>query len=316
MSSKEEKRIRGNRKNLWIILVSVIAVVLVVSMIGTASSRISNLEMTEDSAALILGNDSAETWTGTASFQTGARSTSLKQFKFVSEDPSIASVRGMSVENKLVTFEVRAVSPGMTTVYIETNDGTKSNALRVSVSETDAYPFEKYIGKPVSQASAFASYSGYTKITVLDDTDGKELDDTEDYILVSISSANLDTKTVVFRADTQEHLQQKAHQKELNAALEKKLPYIRAFQAAEQYGKKKYPYGFELHYMMGQQAADALDENTWHLRATCTITNKAGKETKMDCDSTVTGTESSPKVLAFQIEKQKESSANLSLKAE
>ena len=55
MSSKEEKRIRGNRKNLWIILVSVIAVVLVVSMIGTASSRISNLEMTEDSAALILG---------------------------------------------------------------------------------------------------------------------------------------------------------------------------------------------------------------------------------------------------------------------
>lgn len=299
-----------SKSNLWIIIVSVIGVILIVSLIGSASSRITNIKMTVDNATVTLGDPKLSSYTGTASFETGSKSVELKQFKFVSEDTSIATIEGTEVKNRMVYFTVKAVKPGMTTVYIETTQGEKSDEMRVSVGETDSYKFQKYINEPLYQLQSYVSELGFTA-TYLDEDTGKDLtedfttmawSELKDWIVISVEDANDSAQTATFRVDTKENQERKANQKELNKELENKLPYISAFQAVEKYGEKQYPHGFKLHYMLGQQVAEALNENTWHLRATCTITYKSGKEDKKVCDARVTGTEKNIKVLSFQIE--------------
>lgn len=298
-----------SKSNLWILIVSVLAVILIISLIGSASTRITNIKMTVGTATVTLGDPALSSYSGTASFSTGAKSVSLKQFKFVSKDPSIAKIKGTQVQNRLVYFTVEAVKPGTTSVYLETTQGEKSDEMTVIVTETDSYKFQKYIGKPVYELEDYVSELGF-QATYLDEDTGKDITDTfpdmkwselKDWVLVSVEDANDKEKTASFRVDTKENQARKANQKELNQELEKKLPYISAFQEVEKYGKKRYPHGFTLHYMLGQQVAEAMDENTWHLRATCTITRANGLEEKKECDAKVTGNAKKMKVISFEI---------------
>lgn len=298
-----------SKSNLWILVVSVLAVIFIISLLGSASSRITDIKMTADFATVTLGDDRLSSYSGTASFETGAKSVSLKQFKFVSKDPSIATVQGTEVKNHMVYFTVKAVKPGTTAVYLETTQGEKSNEMQITVDETDSYKFEKYEGEPLYELEAYVSQLGYTA-TYLDENTGQDMTDTiadmkwselKEYVVVSVEDANDEEKTASFRVDTKENQARKANQDKLNKELEKKMPYIGAFQEVEKYGQKRYPHGFKLHYMLGQQVAEALNENTWHLRASCTITRANGTEEKKDCDAEVTGNAKNMKVISFVI---------------
>lgn len=312
---KEGFRLNSRSKsNLWILIASIIGVIIIVSLIGSASSRITNVKMTVDNATVTLGDPALNTYSGTASFETGSKSVELKQFKFVSEDPSIAKIEGTEVKNRMVYFTIKAVNPGMTTVYIETAQGEKSNEMRISVDETDSYKFQKYVNEPLYRLRTYVSNLGFTA-TYLDEDTGEDITDNfetmdwsdlKDWVVVSVEDANDSERTATFRVDTKENLARKANQDKLNKELEKKLPYISAFQEVEKYGARVYPHGFKLHYMLGQQVAEALNENTWHLRATCTITHADGTEDKKDCDAEVTGTQKNMKVISFQIEDKTE----------
>ena len=75
-----------------------------------------------------------------------------------------------------------------------------------------------------------------------------------------------------------------------SSKLKTKLESIYAWQAAESYGKGQYPYGFKLHYFAKQYAQTAEDENTWFLKAGCTVTNAFGQKAELTCEARVSGT--------------------------
>ena len=297
----------GEKKNLVILLVSIVVVGILVSMIGTASSRITNLKMTADSMELTLGEEDKQAVVGTASFQTGASKVDLKQFKFVSEDPSIARIKGKEIQNHMVYFEVEAVSPGMTTVYLETSQGEKSNEMRVNVTETDTYKFQRFEEGPLYRLQDYIKELGYTA-TYIDEESGRDITDLvaqmewselSRWVGVSVESASDTGKTAKFRIDTRANQENKSDQKEMNKALEKKFPYISAFKVVAAYGERNYP-GFKLHYLVGQQTVEAVNDHTWHLVASCTVTEN-GKKVRKICDSRVSGTASDPIILNFVI---------------
>ena len=87
---------------------------------------------------------------------------------------------------------------------------------------------------------------------------------------------------------------------EVREKLEAKLDSTAAWQCVERYGKNVYPYGFKLHYLVGRLNEEAVDENTWFLRAECTIENAFGNKRKGICDATVTGTTDHPLVVSFE----------------
>ena len=76
---------------------------------------------------------------------------------------------------------------------------------------------------------------------------------------------------------------------------------VSAWVAAEEYGQAEYPYGFDLHSALGVVAEEAVDENTWYLKASCDVTNEYGAEKKMTCEAHVTGTNENPKVTSFVV---------------
>lgn len=83
--------------------------------------------------------------------------------------------------------------------------------------------------------------------------------------------------------------------------LSKKLESGTAWVAAESYGEAVYPYGFELHYLVGRITQEAEDKNTWYLKAECTVTNQYGAEQDATCEAKVTGTTDSPEVTSFGV---------------
>lgn len=107
--------------------------------------------------------------------------------------------------------------------------------------------------------------------------------------------ANASSKTVeVYFTTPQEEANQAAYDK-----LDAKLDCTTAWIAAEQYGKYEYPYGFKLHYIVGRLAEEPADENTWFLKAECTVENAYGNKLKGTCEAKVTGTTDNPKVVSF-----------------
>ena len=81
--------------------------------------------------------------------------------------------------------------------------------------------------------------------------------------------------------------------------IEEKLSLSKCWVAAEDYGEEMYPYGFELHYIMGKIAEELYDDNTWFLKAECTITNEYNAEYESVCEIKVTGTTDSPQIAEF-----------------
>ena len=65
------------------------------------------------------------------------------------------------------------------------------------------------------------------------------------------------------------------------------------------YGNHKFPYGFKLHYLM--ENSEAHDENTWYLKAECTVTNMFGAEADGTVEAVVTGTKIHRKSLHFNV---------------
>ncbi len=315
--AKQEKTERKNRNNLWILIVSVAAVLVIVSLIGSASDRISELKMTAESCSVVMGDKDKARYAGTASFETSADETTLDQFTFVSYDENICKIKGTEVKNHMVYFEVTGVNPGMTTVYIETEDGVKSDEMRVSVSETDAYKFEYYVNRALTELTSYLGTLGYTA-TYLDNDTGEDITEKVDamswsekheYLVLSVESADDVKKEGTFRIDTKDHVARKDDQERLDKELEAKYPYITAFQDVEKYGQSLYPKGFKLHYVLGQQVAEAVDEHTWHLRASCTITQRDGSTVKKDCDAKISGNHDSYTIVSFHLEDPEKSSS-------
>ena len=73
-----------------------------------------------------------------------------------------------------------------------------------------------------------------------------------------------------------------------------------AWQACEDYGAANYPFGFDLHFLIGQ-IAQQIDPTTdsWYLKAQVTITNAYNAKYETVAECTVHGTNKAPELTSF-----------------
>lgn len=126
-------------------------------------------------------------------------------------------------------------------------------------------------------------------------------DELSKWVVTGVDNIDSKEKTVTVRINTQENIDAQIAEENKRKALEEKLPVEYAWQAVEQYGETQYPYGFDLHWMIGKLAEEADDENTWFLKAECKVKNAYGATMQGNCEAQVTGTQDNPQVTYFMV---------------
>lgn len=124
-------------------------------------------------------------------------------------------------------------------------------------------------------------------------------DDLTNWTVTDIKSFNANDKTIELIINTNENIAANAAASATRETLENKLSAGAAWDVTEAYGKSQYSYGFKLHYIMGKLAEEAVDENTWFLKASCTVTNEYNAKLEATCEATVTGTSDNPQITNF-----------------
>lgn len=87
----------------------------------------------------------------------------------------------------------------------------------------------------------------------------------------------------------------------IKETLSSKIDNGHAWIAMKEYGESQYPNGFDLDSITGRISEDALDENTWFLKATCTVTGSDGTSEEFTCEANVSGTNEIPEVTNFSV---------------
>ena len=170
--------------------------------------------------------------------------------------------------------------------------------------DAQAEKLESIKNVPLSKGLAKLKEFGFTPtfyvansdkdLTDLIDTSDKEI--VKRYTITEVSASGVDKTADVYLASKADLKNIKMEEK-----LEKKLESGKAWVAVKNYGEAAYPYGFKLHYLVGQLAQEAENKNTWYLKAECTVTNEYGAKQKGTCEAEVTGTTDSPEVTAFNV---------------
>lgn len=300
--SKKEEKING----------SVISFVLQNSAFNDVSAQTDIKLSPEDSDSSVSNKAYAKT-----SYKAGTTLDTLKsEVKFVIADESIATVDEItfeagSAENTMsTTCSFIPIADGTTTGHFENVDGSiTSRDITITVSKMETVPLKALVGASLSDAISVVEKMSYTATYIhaqsgYDFTEEIKVFDNDQmakYVITEVDKIDTDKKTVTLKINTQDNIDADTKAKKIEAALSSKLSAGYAWTAAADYGKAEYPYGFKLHYMAGQLAQEAVDEDTWYLKATCTVTNEYNATREMECEAKVTGTDSNPEVIEFNV---------------
>ena len=164
--------------------------------------------------------------------------------------------------------------------------------LTEATTEAASTLFDEYVGKPLPELMAKVEELGYTATYLADGADFTEFIDllAEDYLVGNLSEDPNQKSVIVDLL-----LKSNAKHEEMEAALKEKLEIGSAWIAVENYGEAEYA-DFELHYLLGKIEEYAEDENTWFLKAECTVMGL-----DMICEAKVTGTSDNPQVIYFEV---------------
>lgn len=248
------------------------------------------------------------------------------QINFVIDDTSVVTVREVVVERESdysrkyhVHCAFYALKDGSTSGHFESKDGkTKSGSVVINVrgisdiiadekKAADKETLEALEGKSLSEAQKTVKDLGVTATYIhgnsgLDFTKEIKAYDKEQIAKYVITAVKVDSdNNVEFTINTKENISEQEKADKTRETLSKKISVGAAWVAAKEYGLTQYPYGFKLHYVAGCLAEDAVDENTWFLKATCTVTNEYGASRQYECECNVTGTDDNPKVKNFKV---------------
>lgn len=164
-------------------------------------------------------------------------------------------------------------------------------------AETVAKLLDGYYGKPLVEFMDKVSELGYTATYFNQGSDYTSIlgfyseEDCASFVVGNVEE-DAENKTVVVDLLLKENLESA----EAEAALEEKLTVVSAWLAAKNYGKSLYGEDFEIHNFTKKIAEYAEDENTWFLKAKCTV---AGVE--KTCEVLVSGTTAAPEVTSFDV---------------
>lgn len=153
--------------------------------------------------------------------------------------------------------------------------------------------FDGYIEKPLTEFMAKVEELEYTAIYL--DHLGNDITDGIEWIADVYVVWELEEDPVAKTVSVEVRSVSSIEQDKMEEALKEKLETGSAWIAAEKYGEAEYG-DFELHYILGQIAIYAEDENTWHLKAECTVFG-----IDKVCEAEVTGTSDNPEVIYFEV---------------
>ncbi|MDR0854287.1 MAG: hypothetical protein LBN34_07950 [Clostridiales Family XIII bacterium] len=154
-----------------------------------------------------------------------------------------------------------------------------------------------YIGKDAKAARDELVAQGY-EVKLLHAVTGMDFTISVDYDDVPFIITDQDApigKSVTLYINTQEMIDE-GNAKNSQAA---KLGVSYAWGALSMYGDSQYPYGFKVHMITGMLAEEPFDDNTWFLKANCTVKNQYGTKLDAVVECKVTGTSDNPEVLDF-----------------
>lgn len=171
----------------------------------------------------------------------------------------------------------------------KTTEAKKTEAKKDSVEEQ----LKALEGTPLTEAMDKIKELGYTGKYYADGEDFTDFIDSlkDDYTTGEVK-VDTDSKEVEVTLELTSNI--KAD--DAKDALSEKFYVGDAWTAASKYGQQEYGDGFELHYLKGKIAEEAQDENTWFLKAECTLDGE-----DMTCEATVTGTSENPEVTEFNV---------------
>lgn len=141
----------------------------------------------------------------------------------------------------------------------------------------------------------------YTEMDLTSEIESYDEETQRGFQVVRIGEVDSGSMNVVLYVDSITNMKEKQDKEDRQNSLTEKLDPFYAWYAVEDYGDTQYPYGFKLHYIMGQLAQEPIDENTWFLKATCTVENAYGNKSEMTCEAKVTGTTDNPSVIEFNV---------------
>ena len=164
------------------------------------------------------------------------------------------------------------------------------------------------IGNPLPELVKYINESGYKALYIAENS-GDDFTDwiadepevAESFLVYGCGEINKTEKTVTVYIEGIETAENKKQAASNEDKLNSKLDEFVAWDYVERYGNKQYPYGFKLHYMLDKYAATAEDENTWFLKAGCTVTNAYGTKLELVCEARVSGTEAKPNITYFVV---------------
>lgn len=187
-----------------------------------------------------------------------------------------------------------------TTAYVEALEAAQAQAeeeqaiAQAQAEETSA--LEALEGTPLTEAMTAIQEYGYTATYFADGVDFTDfIEDMADDYTTGTLTVDAENKTV----EVELILTSALEAQEAEAALEEKLSSASAWTAVQNYGEALYPYGFDLHSILGRIAQEMEDEDTWFLKATCDVTNEYGATGEFTCEAKVTGTTESPEIVSF-----------------
>ena len=186
----------------------------------------------------------------------------------------------------------------------ETDDPSELEIKRIlstveRMPATGIYSQFTSLGYSIKFVHAITKYD-FTEIVESDIAD-PDYEYFTDWLITGYQDLDNSRKTVTLFVNTQENIDTANTQKTIEEELTMKLNPIYAWSAAESYGKREYPSGFELHYLLGMLAQTPRDADTWFLKATCTVTNEYGAKRKLVAEIKVTGTTEQPEIIYFKV---------------
>ena len=160
--------------------------------------------------------------------------------------------------------------------------------------------FESFVNKDLKTASSKAKKLKYkvyifnNKNVSMDKTISKK--DYSNWIVIKVKNVDSKNKTVSFVVNSKKAIKLEKQRKKL----ESKLSETEAYYYMEQYGKQVYPYGFNLHFILGQHSAYVKNSSTWVVKSECSITNGFGATRRVMCEAKVKIKGSKIRVFGFK----------------
>lgn len=184
------------------------------------------------------------------------------------------------------------------------NDSKKENKKEIKEIDTNAEKLSNMIGENlfdgINAAKEYnftvkcvSASSGNDMTDYINESDENEIKSYEITDSLAVGGSKSVTFTIANDID-KDNL-------ELKETLSKKLDNGHAWLAVKEYGESQYTNGFDLDYIAGRISEDAVDENTWFLKATCEVTGVDGTSAEMTCEAHVSGTNESPEIVDFTV---------------